>query len=68
MTLTASGPPLPREQLAQAFEPFARVGDGEDRGLGLALCARIAEAMGGAVELAAAGPESTELALTLPGA
>jgi signal transduction histidine kinase len=68
VTLTASGPPLPREQLAQAFEPFARVGDGEDRGLGLALCARIAEAMGGAVELAAAGPESTELALTLPGA
>ena len=59
-----SGPGVPAELRARLFEPFV-TGRPGGTGLGLALCRRLAERMGGEIDLLAERPE-TVFRLRLP--
>ncbi len=67
-----SGRGIPESRLHQLFTPFARLGaeqtEVEGTGLGLALSLRLAEAMGGTLELERTGPEGSVFRLGLLGA
>jgi PAS domain S-box-containing protein len=67
-----SGQGIPEERMHQLFTPFARLGaeqtEVEGTGLGLALSLRLAEAMGGKLELERSGPEGSVFRLGLLGA
>jgi PAS domain S-box-containing protein len=67
-----SGQGIPESRLHQLFTPFARLGaeqtEVEGTGLGLALSLRLAEAMGGTLELERTGPEGSVFRLGLLGA
>jgi PAS domain S-box-containing protein len=60
---------IPESRLHQLFTPFARLGaeqtEVEGTGLGLALSLRLAEAMGGTLELERTGPEGSVFRLGL---
>lgn len=50
LTVTDNGPGLPADMLDQVFEPFVTTKEpGQGTGLGLALCARLVEGMGGVI-------------------
>ncbi|CAN5701960.1 hypothetical protein BH23GEM10_BH23GEM10_16500 [soil metagenome] len=50
ITVADNGPGLPVELIDQVFEPFVTTKEpGKGTGLGLALCARLVESMGGAI-------------------
>lgn len=54
ITVTDSGPGIPAESLAAVFQPFHRLDrkadeQSEGKGLGLALCARLTQEMGGSI-------------------
>src|SRR5688572_25009770 len=53
VSVTDTGAGLPPEQLARLFEPFNRLGQGmsgeEGTGIGLVVCKRLVELMGGAI-------------------
>jgi signal transduction histidine kinase len=66
------GPGVPEEDLPRLFEPFFRVDRSRSRGtggygLGLALCRRIMEAHGGAIEARNRPGRGAVLLLTFPG-
>ncbi|HYR08690.1 MAG TPA: PAS domain S-box protein, partial [Longimicrobium sp.] len=67
-----TGQGIPESRLHQLFTPFARLGaeqtEVEGTGLGLALSLRLAEAMGGTLELERTGPEGSVFRLGLLGA
>ena len=67
-----TGQGIPEERMHQLFTPFARLGaeqtEVEGTGLGLALSLRLAEAMGGTLELERSGPEGSVFRLSLLGA
>jgi PAS domain S-box-containing protein len=67
-----TGHGIPEERMHQLFTPFARLGaeqtEVEGTGLGLALSLRLAEAMGGTLELESTGPEGSVFRLGLLGA
>ncbi|MBW3572080.1 MAG: PAS domain S-box protein [Gemmatimonadetes bacterium] len=67
-----TGQGIPEARMHQLFTPFARLGaeqtEVEGTGLGLALSLRLAEAMGGALELERSGPEGSVFRLGLLGA
>ena len=60
-----NGPGLPPEMLARLFEPFATTKEG-GMGLGLALCERIVERMGGSIELSNAQTGGVSAQVLLP--
>ena len=65
-----TGRGIPESQQAAVFEPFEQGETGTTRryggtGLGLPICRRLAEMMGGSVTLERSGPEGTEFALRL---
>jgi PAS domain S-box-containing protein len=67
-----TGQGIPEARMHQLFTPFARLGaeqtEVEGTGLGLALSLRLAEAMGGTLELERSGPEGSVFRLGLLGA
>ncbi|HEX6369392.1 MAG TPA: PAS domain S-box protein [Longimicrobium sp.] len=67
-----TGQGIPETRVHQLFTPFARLGaeqtEVEGTGLGLALSLRLAEAMGGTLELERSGPEGSVFRLGLLGA
>lgn len=62
-----SGPGIPRETLARVFEPFYRAEPGtEGSGLGLAISRRLAEALGGRIEVESEPGRGSTFRLILP--
>jgi PAS domain S-box-containing protein len=50
--ITDTGPGIPKERLGRLFRPFERLGaQGEGTGLGLAVCHRLVQAMGGTIKV-----------------
>ena len=72
LSVNDTGCGIPAEALPRVFEPFFRVrhGDGEvpQTGLGLAICKRVIEGMGGAitVESPITGDKGTRVTVSLP--
>ncbi|MGK2952138.1 MAG: sensor histidine kinase, partial [Thiobacillus sp.] len=61
------GPGVAAEMQARLFDPFVTSKpQGQGTGLGLAICRRLAEEMGGALELAETAPGRTRFQLSLP--
>lgn len=61
------GPGVVPEMRERLFEPFATSKpQGQGTGLGLAICRRLAEEMGGTLDLAESAPGRTRFRLTLP--
>lgn len=58
LEITDSGPGVPPELRARIFEPFV-TGKPDGTGLGLALCERLVEEMGGGIVLVPQAPETT---------
>ena len=64
-----SGPGIPTELLQQVFEPFVTTKDpGRGTGLGLAVCSRLVESMGGDVSAASELGKGTAISFRLPAA
>jgi PAS domain S-box-containing protein len=68
ISVVDSGPGLPREQVARAFEPFwqSRLADRRGRGLGLAIAKGIVEAHGGSIWLESEPGRGTIVRFTVP--
>lgn len=69
LTVTNQGPPIPQESLVQAFKPFwrhATTGGRQGLGLGLYICAEIARAHGGQIEVMSSHEHGTTFAARLP--
>ncbi len=64
-----NGPGIPPELVEQIFEPFVTTKDpGRGTGLGLAVCARLMEGMGGAIRAKNGAERGAIFHLALPGA
>lgn len=61
-----NGPGVPADLQAHLFEPFARGDHSSGTGLGLAICARLAEALGGAISYREGEPSGACFRLNLP--
>jgi C4-dicarboxylate-specific signal transduction histidine kinase len=62
-----SGPGIPQELLDQVFEPFVTTKDpGRGTGLGLAVCSRIVESLGGVIRARNVAPHGAEFHVILP--
>jgi C4-dicarboxylate-specific signal transduction histidine kinase len=62
-----NGPGIPAEIVQQVFEPFVTTKDpGRGTGLGLAVCARLIESMGGVIRAKNAEPSGAEFHVILP--
>jgi len=64
-----TGPGMSEEEQKQLFVPFTQASSGQRHagtGLGLAICRRVAELMGGVIEIASREGEGTTMSLTLP--
>ncbi len=62
-----TGPGIPAELLEQVFEPFVTTKDpGRGTGLGLAVCARLVESMGGIIRARNVAPRGAEFHVILP--
>ncbi|HEX6693561.1 MAG TPA: ATP-binding protein [Longimicrobiales bacterium] len=62
-----TGPGIPSELIEQVFEPFVTTKDpGRGTGLGLAVCARLVESMGGVIRARNAEPSGAEFLVILP--
>ena len=70
ITVTDTGPGIPRESLHRLFVPFERLSSQpnsiEGAGLGLPLSKRLAEAMGGSLELASTDSQGSSFWVELP--
>ncbi|NPC58159.1 response regulator [Caenimonas soli] len=71
LSVKDTGIGISRQDQKRLFQPFSQVGDGAlagGTGLGLTICRRLAEMMGGSVEMVSAPGEGTTmtLALSLP--
>ena len=60
------GPGIPAEQRERVFDPFVRLGRAAGSGLGLATCARIAEALGGRIVVGDAPGGGAAFTATFP--
>jgi signal transduction histidine kinase len=68
MEVIDNGPGIPAELLDQIFEPFVTTKDpGSGTGLGLAVCARLVEGMGGIIRAANGRERGAIFHLALPG-
>ncbi len=72
VSVADTGVGMTREQIAVAMTPFGRVASGEfanveGTGLGLPLCQRLAEAIGGELTIESAPSKGTTVSLNLPG-
>lgn len=65
ITVTDSGPGMPPELVAHAFDGDRLVGD-EERGLGLWIVAQLVAMLGGSVRAAARRPHGTRVEVVLP--
>ncbi len=64
-----NGPGIPPELIEQIFEPFVTTKDpGRGTGLGLAVCARLMEGMGGTIRAENGSERGAAFRLALPGA
>jgi hypothetical protein len=62
-----NGPGIPRKLLEQIFEPFVTTKEpGKGTGLGLAVCSRLIESMGGAIRADSVEGEGATFTVTLP--
>lgn len=62
-----SGPGIPADMIEQVFEPFVTTKDpGRGTGLGLAVCARLIESMGGVIRAQNAPESGAEFHVILP--
>jgi signal transduction histidine kinase len=60
ITVSDNGPGIPNELLDQIFEPFVTTKEiGQGTGLGLAVCARLIEGMGGIIRAESEGTGAT---------
>ncbi len=67
LDIVDDGPGVAPDMRSRLFEPFATSKPhGQGTGLGLAICRRLAEEMGGTLELAESAPGRTRFQLTLP--
>ena len=66
ITISDTGPGIPEALRARLFEPFHAAGGKGSAGLGLAIAADLVRAHGGAIALAATGPEGTRFEIRLP--
>jgi signal transduction histidine kinase len=72
LSVTDTGVGMTDEQISVAMTPFGRVDSGEfanveGTGLGLPLCQRLAEAIGGELTIESAPSQGTKVSLSLPG-
>ena len=68
ITVDDNGVGVPEGLRDQLFEPFSRGDHGDSTGLGLAICARLAQAQGGDIEYQPIEPSGTRFAVTVPAA
>jgi signal transduction histidine kinase len=69
VTITDNGAGIPHELLDQIFEPFVTTKEpGKGTGLGLAVCSRLIEGMGGTVRADSVEGEGAAFTVTLPAA
>nr|MCU0793533.1 ATP-binding protein [Opitutaceae bacterium] len=71
LTVRDTGSGIRAEDLAKLFQPFQQLDSGLDRqhegtGLGLAICRRLANLMGGTIEVSSTWSEGSEFSLILP--
>jgi signal transduction histidine kinase len=66
LMVTDTGPGMPEQALAQAFEPFVTTKASGHLGLGLALCREMVQVQGGSAELRSARGRGTAVALLFP--
>lgn len=67
IVITDNGPGIPTEMLDQIFEPFVTTKEpGKGTGLGLAVCARLVEAMGGSIRADSGAGEGARFTIILP--
>jgi signal transduction histidine kinase len=69
ISVADNGPGIPAELLDQIFEPFVTTKEpGKGTGLGLAVCARLIETMGGNVRARSVPGEGSTFSVVLPAA
>jgi signal transduction histidine kinase len=66
ITVTDTGPGLPKKALDTLFQPFSSGANKGGSGLGLAIAAELVRGHGGRLELVRTGPEGTAFAIHLP--
>ena len=71
LTVSDTGAGIPSDKLAEVFEPFRQADSSRTRahggaGLGLAICRRLVDAMGGEIGLDSAVDRGTTVTVTLP--
>jgi two-component system NtrC family sensor kinase len=67
ITVADNGPGIPRAMIDQVFEPFVTTKEpGRGTGLGLAVCARLVEAMGGAIRAESREGDGATFTVLLP--
>ncbi|MEX2282870.1 MAG: ATP-binding protein [Gemmatimonadota bacterium] len=65
--ITDNGPGIPPEMLTQIFEPFVTTKEpGKGTGLGLAVCARLVEGMGGVIRAENLNGQGAQFNIVLP--
>jgi signal transduction histidine kinase len=67
--VTDSGPGIPAADLSRIFDDFVRLDDatGQGTGLGLPIARRLAQLLGGSLEVSSALGEGSTFRLVLPG-
>jgi signal transduction histidine kinase len=66
LDVSDNGPPIDADQIEAVFRPFGVGGRLHGAGVGLAISKRIAEELGGELEVSAADGKETRFRLTLP--
>jgi signal transduction histidine kinase len=66
LDVSDNGPPIPSDQAEAVFKPFGVGGRLHGAGVGLAISKRIAQELGGELEVTTTGDSETRFRLTLP--